>query len=163
MISRDPASKVQALKDALEKLHPTIEQICKKSSSPGIPLGVVYDGEIIHRANFGYRDVLARTKPDSDTIYSIGSMTKALTAAAVGMLVEDGLLQWDTPFREILPDFGEGLAEIGGMITCVDLLSHRTGMASPDTFFYQDSKVLLLKKGEEIKTFNHSEQKYGFR
>ena len=149
--------------ERLENLEPIISKICEESSCSGLSLGVLHHGEVVHKANYGYRDVKAKTPPDSDTLYSINSMTKAMTAAAIGILVEDGLMRWDTPVYTILPGFGKNHGEVGKMITIVDLLSHRSGMISPDTFFFQDYNEILLRKGQEVKTFNYGKQKGAFR
>ena len=143
----------------LENLEPIISKICEESSCSGLSLGVLHYGEVVHKANYGYRDVKAKTPPDSDTLHSINSMTKAMTAAAIGILVEDGLMRWDTPVHTILPEFGKNHGEVGKMITIVDLLSHRSGMISPDTFFFQDYNEILLQKGQEVKTFNYANVK----
>ena len=81
----------------LENLEPIISKICQESSCSGLSLGVLHCGKVVHEADYGYRDVEAKTHPDSDTLYSINSLTKPMTAAAIGTLVEDGLMRWDTP------------------------------------------------------------------
>ena len=143
--------------ERLEDLEPVISKICEESSCSGLSIGVLHHGMVVHKANYGYRDVEAKTPPDSDTLYAINSMTKAMTAAAIGILVEDGLIRWDTPVHTILP------GEVGKMITITDLLSPRSGMVSPDTFFFQDYNEVLLQKGQEVKTFNYGRQKGVFR
>ena len=131
--------------ERLENLEPVISKICEESGCSGLSLGVLHHSKVVHRADYGYRDVQAKIPPASDTLYSINSMTKAMTGAAIGILVEDGLMRWDTPIHTILPAFGENHGEIGKMITIVDLLSHRSGMISPDTFFFQDYNEILLQ------------------
>lgn len=149
--------------ERLENIRPLIQKICEESSSSGLSLGVLHRGQVIYRDNFGHRDVESGKLPDSNTLYNINSMTKALTAAAIGILVEEGATQWDMPVQEALPAFGDGHGEIGRMITIADLLSHRSGIASPDTFFFQDNNELLLEKHDAIKAFNYGKQRGGFR
>lgn len=149
--------------EKLENFEPIIRKICHESSCSGLSLRVLHHGKVVHKADYGYRDVEAKTPPDSDTLYSINSMTKAMTAAAIGILVEDGLMRWDTPIYTILPEFGKNHGEVGKMITIVDLLSHRSGMISPDTFCFQDYNEMLLQKGQEVKTFNYGKPKGAFR
>lgn len=100
----------------LENIRPLIQEICEVSSSSGLSLGVLHEGQVLYRDNFGHRDVESREPPNSDTFYNINSMTKAVTAAATGVLVEEGLTQWNKPVRELLPAFGDGHGEIGKMI-----------------------------------------------
>ena len=73
--------------ERLQLLERVIVDICQISGVPGLSYGVSHHGETIHRANFGFRDVDANLAPTSDTIYGIGSMSKAFTAAAIGILV----------------------------------------------------------------------------
>ncbi len=156
-------TEVQADIERLENVRPLIQRICKESSSSGLSLGVLHQGQVLYKDNFGHRDVDSGKSPNSDTLYNINSMTKALTAAAIGILVEEGMTQWNTPIQRILPAFGDGHGEIGRMITIADLLSHRSGIASPDTFFFQDNNELLLEKHDAIRTFNYGKQRGGFR
>lgn len=156
-------TELQADTERLENIRPLIHKICKASSSSGLSLGVSHRGQVLYRDNFGHRDVESRKAPDSNTLYNINSMTKALTAAAIGILVEDGITKWNMPVREILPSFGDGHGEIGRMITIADLLAHRSGIASPDTFFFQDNNELLLEKHDAIKTFNYGKERGAFR
>ena len=88
--------------ERLENLEPNISKICEESSCSGLSLGILHHGEIVHQANYGYRNVKAKTLPESDTLYAINSMIKAITAAAIGILVEDGLMRWDTRIHTIL-------------------------------------------------------------
>ena len=90
-------------------------------------------------------------------------MTKVMTAAAIGILVEDGLMRWDTPVHTILPGFGKNHGEVGKMTTIVDLLSLCSGINFPDTFFFQDYNEILLQKGQEVEIFNYGKQKGAFR
>ena len=149
--------------ERLENTKPLVQEICEVSSSSGLSLGVLHQGQMLYRDSFGHRDVESGKAPDSDTLYNINSMTKALTAAAMGILVEEGKAQWNMPVQEVIHDFGDGHGEIGRMITIADLLSHRSGIASPDTFFFQDNNELLLDKHDAIKAFNYGKQKGGFR
>lgn len=160
---RHKSPEQNATTERLEKLESIIMEICKVSASPGVSLGVLHGGEVIHLANFGYLNIESKKAPDPNTIYSINSMTKALTAIAFGILIEDGKFQWDTPVYTVLDGFGRGHGKIGEIITVTDHLSHRTGIISPDTFFFQDHNVLLLKKHEAIKTFDYANQKQVFR
>ena len=160
---RQSSQDLWEVAERLENLEPVISKICQEFSCSGLSLGVLHCGKVVHRFDYGYRDVEAEKPPTSNTLYSINSMTKAMTAAAIGILVEDGLMCWDTPIHTILPEFGKDHGEVGKMMTIVDLLSHRSGMISPDTFFFQDYNAVLLQKGQEVKTFNYGNRKGSFR
>ena len=68
-------------------------------------------------------------------------------------------MRWDTPIHTILPGFGKNHGEVGKLITIVDLLSHRSGMISPDTFFF----LILLQEGQGVKAWNYGKPKGAFR
>ena len=97
----------------LKALEPTFEELLTISCAPGLSLGVLHQGKIIHTAHFGRQDSLNPTPPNDDTIYHAVSLTKALTSSEVARLVEEGILDWDVPIREYLPVFSRRTDEIG--------------------------------------------------
>ena len=68
----------------------------------------------------------------SDTLFAIGSATKAFTAATVGALVDDGLLEWERPLRDYLPELRLHDPVVTDRLSVVDLLSHRSGLPRHD-------------------------------
>jgi CubicO group peptidase (beta-lactamase class C family) len=79
----------------------------------------------VHTANYGDRDYEVRLALDSDTLYWAGSLSKSMTAAVIGMLVEDKSLSWDSIVSNILPDFEHQSVDVRDHCTIADLLSHR--------------------------------------
>jgi CubicO group peptidase (beta-lactamase class C family) len=132
------------------------------SRSAGLSYGVLYQGQIIHTEHFGYCDVEAKVKPDDDTLYYIGSLTKAITATAVGILVDDGKIAWDTQISDFPPEFHRRNEDLNtGTIT--DLLAHRMGFASENCFWIQGNQRLLLPKDQKIPITNYLESVIPFR
>ena len=117
------------LQQRLKDLSPTINEILRISGTAGASVGVLHSNEVVYTANFGYRDVEEETPPDQDTIYYIASLSKFMTAAGIGKLVEDGKLQWTDLVSTALPDFQHRDAHIRTHATIIDILSHRTGLA----------------------------------
>ena len=72
---------------------------------PGAAVAVVAGGKIVLQEGFGRRDVEEDLPVTPDTSMALASATKAFTAATVGALVDDGLLDWDEPVRRHIPDF----------------------------------------------------------
>ena len=99
---------------------------------PGCAIAAVRDGDVVLAAGWGRRDLEAELPVTSGTLFAIGSVTKAFTAAAVGALVDDGLLEWEHPLREYLPDLRLHDPVVTDRLTVVDLLSHRSGMPRHD-------------------------------
>jgi CubicO group peptidase (beta-lactamase class C family) len=99
---------------------------------PGCAVAAVQDGYVVLAAGWGQRDLDAKLPVTSDTLFAIGSTTKAFTAATVGALVDDGLLEWERPLRDYLPELRLYDPVVTDRLTVVDLLSHRSGLPRHD-------------------------------
>jgi CubicO group peptidase (beta-lactamase class C family) len=112
----------------LNSLTEFAEKVMAEWVVPGMAVGVVKDGEVVYMKGFGYSDVEKQLPVTSKTLFAIGSSTKAFTAMAVGMLVDDGKLNLDTSVIDYMPDFRlyDDYATLH--TTPRDLLCHRTGM-----------------------------------
>jgi len=99
---------------------------------PGCAIAAVRDGEVALATGWGRRDVEAELPVTSGTLFAIGSTTKAFTASTVGALVDDGLLEWERPVRDYLPDLRLHDLVATDRLTVVDLLSHRSGLPRHD-------------------------------
>lgn len=96
---------------------------------PGAVLAIVRGEEVIFARGFGVADIEKQTPVTPDTPFFIGSTTKAFTATLVGMLVDEGRMQWDDPVEKYLPEFKLPVRSNtpGDRATLRDVLSHRTG------------------------------------
>jgi CubicO group peptidase (beta-lactamase class C family) len=72
---------------------------------PGIAIAVVKDGKVLAARGFGVRKLGAPEQVDGKTLFEVASNSKAFTAAALAMLVDEGKLAWDDPVTKHLPDF----------------------------------------------------------
>lgn len=120
--------------DRLEQLCRELEAQRVQLQIPGMALGVVQDGKLVLARGFGESNMAAGTATQPESLFAVGSTTKAFTATLAGMLVGDGKMAWDDPITQYLPEFrlpirnaGEGAA-----VTLRDLLSHRTGFTRTD-------------------------------
>ncbi|KAF8439508.1 putative D-aminoacylase [Terfezia claveryi] len=129
----------------LQDLRPVVAEIVHFSGAAGLSLGVLHHGEIIHFDNFGHRDISLQQIADENTSYIIGSLTKAMTAAMVGILVDEGKLSWKTPLGELLPEY-----EIGDL-TLVDLLSHRSGLPGLDALWLRPRGVVGIGREDALR------------
>ncbi|MDA1259459.1 MAG: serine hydrolase [Planctomycetota bacterium] len=117
----------QQLIDA-QTLSSLVESARVDHRIPGLALAVVRDGELVFAEGFGLADMESARAADADTLFAIGSTTKALTTTLLAMLGEDGRIAWDDPVMQHLPEFR--LAPRGGEagdVTIRDLVCHRTG------------------------------------
>ena len=95
---------------------------------PGCAVAVVRDGEVVLTAGWGHRDVEQDLPVTADTLFAMGSVTKAFTATVVGTLVDDGQLDWEQPLRDYVPEVRLSDPQVTDRLTVVDLLSHRSGL-----------------------------------
>ena len=96
---------MEALRARLTALRPILEEMMSLTGTAGAAYGVIYRGEVIYTTNIGYRDVDEKLPVNEDTVFQVASLSKASVAAAVGMLVEDKLMDWNTPLKYILPEW----------------------------------------------------------
>lgn len=136
------------LANALAAVGPVLQQICNITGTPGISIGVLHQGEIVHTASYGFRDLELQLAPDEETSWLICSITKSITAAMIGMMVDEGKLSFSTQLREIFPEFHRQDAQAN--ITVDDLLSMRTGIAPYDGLWLSSNNQILLDRSEAI-------------
>jgi CubicO group peptidase (beta-lactamase class C family) len=109
----------------LQGLEGFVEQVRTDWKVPGIAVAIVEDGKIVHAKDYGQRDVKRGQPVTPDTLFAIGSCSKAFTAAALGILADDKTLEWDKPRRMYLPDLEGGkvtfLMNKAGEIDCVSV------------------------------------------
>jgi CubicO group peptidase (beta-lactamase class C family) len=113
-----------------------VEQVMKEWKVPGIAVAIVKDGKIVYANGYGYRDVKRQLKVTPDTLFAIGSCSKAFTAAALGMLVDEKKLEWDKSVRTYLPELMLHDEYATAHIRPRDLVSHQSGLPRHDLVWY---------------------------
>ncbi|MFO7699733.1 MAG: serine hydrolase domain-containing protein, partial [Acidimicrobiia bacterium] len=68
-------------------------------------IAIVYKGDVIYKGGLGYRDVENKKPVTENTLFPIGSNTKPMTGVLASILVEKGLLNWNTPVKKYYPEF----------------------------------------------------------
>lgn len=117
-----------------------IQQAMKDWDVPGLSIAVIKDESVVFLKGYGLREVGEPGKVDENTLLAAGSTTKAFTAAAIGMLVDEGKLNWDDPVVRHVPTFRLADPYLTDNITVRDLLTHRAGLPNTD-FFYFDPET----------------------
>lgn len=121
----------------LETLAADIEADRLALHLPGLALAIVQDGRLIFARGFGLADVETGRAVTPETLFAIGSTTKAFTATLAGMLADEGKLAYDDPVTRHIPWFTPPVqAAAGEELTLRDLLAHRTGFARMDILWY---------------------------
>ena len=95
---------------------------------PGLGVTVVENGKVTLAKGYGVKKLGTQDRCDENTVFGIASNTKAMTAALIGMLVEEGKLAWDAPVTRYLPDFQMSDPVVTKLMTVRDLLVHRSGL-----------------------------------
>jgi CubicO group peptidase (beta-lactamase class C family) len=129
-----------------------VAKAVKDWGAVGLAVAVVKDGRTIYAKGYGVRTLGQPEAVDSDTRFAIGSTTKAITAAAIGMLVDDGKLRWDDPVTKYLPAFELADPYVTREVTVRDLLTHRAGLANGDVLWYrsENSAEEVLRRARFI-------------
>ncbi|KAK1750428.1 beta-lactamase/transpeptidase-like protein [Echria macrotheca] len=152
MTSQDEA----AILARLSETSSLIESIRAITGNPGVSVGVLHHGKPIYAANYGYRDVATKTPPDSDTIFPVGSLTKAMVATLFAALVEEGKVSFETKLSDLVPEYNQPsedlrCKELATEANLIDLLAHRLGITMGNNFWSQKSQQVLVDKAETAK------------
>lgn len=146
-------------KQRLEGLDTLVENALKDYEVPGIAIGVVVDGQLIYSKGFGYRDFENNKPVTPDTLFGIGSCTKAFTSFVAGTLIDEGLLEWDTLVVDVLPNFRLYDEYATYHMRLRDLLTHRSGMPRHDYMWYNSK----LSRADLIQRLRYLEPASDFR
>jgi CubicO group peptidase (beta-lactamase class C family) len=118
----------QATTSAPADLDAYVERVMKTFEVPGISLAIVKDGKTVVAKGYGVRKAGEAAPVDARTQFGIASNTKVATAVALGLLVEEGKLEWDAPVVRYLPWFQMSDPYVTREMTIRDLLVHRSGL-----------------------------------
>ncbi|MBK6794904.1 MAG: serine hydrolase [Anaerolineales bacterium] len=152
-----------------QQLNETISKTLAAWNIPGGAVAVV-QGDDVFTQGYG---VLEAGKPEAvnaDTIFAIGSTTKAFTSALIGMLVDEGKLAWDDLVIQYIPEFELYDDWVARHVTVRDLLCHRLGLERAQKIYYHrgyDQREIIrrmkyLKPAVGFRTgFNYANQQYG--
>lgn len=121
----------------LKGFEPYMDQILKEWNIAGAGVGIVYKDKLIYAKGFGYRDYGQKLPVTPKTLYQIASNTKLFTAVSIGMLVDQGKLDWDKPVRSYVPSIEFYNNDLNTSVTIRDMLSHRTGISRHDLIWYK--------------------------
>lgn len=105
-----------------------VASVMKQFEVPGMGIAIVKDGQVVLAKGYGVKRLGSSDKVDADTRFGIASNTKAFTALALGMLVEEGKLEWDAPVVNYLPQFMMWDSWVTRQITVRDILVHNSGL-----------------------------------
>ena len=133
---------------------------------PGMAIGIIYDGQLVFSRGYGVKEIEKPATPDANTLFAIASNTKAITATIIGMLVDEGLLEWDDKVKDHLPYFALSNPWLTTQATIADLLSHRIGFGtfSGDVIWYKSTKSAeeIIRRVAHLQLTHEFRAGYGY-
>ncbi|MFT5732375.1 MAG: CubicO group peptidase (beta-lactamase class C family) [Planctomycetota bacterium] len=130
LLAQASASQEPAVAQAdFSALRAALTSNLESAHVPGMAIAIVRDDKVVFAEGFGFADLELKRPATPETMFAIGSSSKAFTSAAIGMLVDEGKMEWDAPVTTYLPEFELAIdaQEDGDVLTVRDLLCHRTG------------------------------------
>jgi CubicO group peptidase (beta-lactamase class C family) len=118
-------------------LKDILRETRKTWHAPGIALAVVQDDKVVYVGGVGVLELGSDKPVTKDTLFPIGSCTKAFTATALAILVDDGKADWDDKVSKHLPWFRLKDPLADSDVRLRDLLCHRIGLAAHDLLWYR--------------------------
>jgi CubicO group peptidase (beta-lactamase class C family) len=120
----------------LEELDAMVSQALEAFHVPGAAVSIIIDGKTALTKGYGFRDLDQRLPVTENTLFAIGSCTKAFTTYVLGQLVEEGKLCWDDLVIDYIPEFRLKDPYTTYHLTIRDLASHQSGLARHDLLWW---------------------------
>ena len=157
-----PVARARA---ALEGFDQVVEQALQDFNVPGAAVAVVVDSEVVLARGFGQRDLAEELPVTPNTLFAIGSATKAFTTAVLGTLVDEGLVSWDDPVIKHMPEFRLLDRHATHELTVRDLVTHRSGLPRHDLVWYNSpaSRLELVDRLEFLEPFADLRQRFHYQ
>lgn len=147
------------LRTSLEGLDEFIDEQLQLWNGVGTAVAVIHKDEVVWQKGYGYRDLESKLEVTSNTLFAIGSSTKAFTAATAALLVDQGILDWDTPVKSYMKDFRMFDPVATEHITIRDMLCHRSGLPRHELVWYNSPRT----REELVRTLQYLEPNQDFR
>lgn len=163
-LSSAPAHPQPLPPPALRDLDGYVEAAMRDWQVPGLALAVVTRDSVLYARGYGVLELGRPERVNEHTLFSIASTTKAMTAAALGMLVDEGVLSWDDPVRKWLPEFELSDPYVTRELTVRDLLTHRTGVAREDNLWLATpfDRAEVLRRARFLPQVAPFRARYGY-
>ncbi len=129
----------------------------------GLAVSVVKDGKLIHAKGYGYSSIESKKAVDENTLFAIASNSKAFTAAALAILVDEGKLSLKDKVVKHIPEFTMYNSYVRENFTIEDLLCHRSGLGlgAGDLMIFPDGGDYTIK--DVLKSFQYQKPVSSFR
>ncbi len=148
----------------LTGLDTFVNKVLKDWKAPGITIAVVEKNKIVFTGGFGFRNLEKKLPVTENTLFAIGSCTKAFTASILGMLEKEGKVNLDKPVRTYLPELKFFNDYLNDHVTLRDMMTHRTGLPRHDLSWYGSpaTRAELLKRIQYLEPSAELREKYQY-
>ncbi|MDO5654518.1 MAG: serine hydrolase [Flavobacteriaceae bacterium] len=145
------------------QLDSLVKRAIQKFDVPGISLGIIENGKIIYAKGHGVRSINNQKPMNENTLVGIASNSKGFTCFAIGMLVDEGKINWDDKVRTYIPEFKMYDPFVSEEFTIRDLVTHRSGLSlgAGDLMFFPEGNDMSID--ELIQGVSHLKPESSFR
>lgn len=148
----------------LKGLDEYITQAMKDWDVPGLSVAVVKDDAVVLAKGYGVRKLGESATVDKDSLFAVGSTSKAFTAACLAILVDEGKIKWDDPATKYLPSLQMNDPYVTRELTVRDLLTHRCGLGRIEMIWYGQpvGRDEVLRRVRYLKPSASFRSKFGY-
>jgi CubicO group peptidase (beta-lactamase class C family) len=148
----------------LKGLDTFVARVLKEWHAPAVTIAVVEKNKVVYTGGFGYRDLEKKLPVTENTLFAIGSCTKAFTASMIGMLQQEEKLDIDKPVRNYLPELKFYNEYTNNHATLRDMMTHRTGLPRHDFSWYGSTATRneLLERIQYLEPSAELREKYQY-
>ena len=133
-LSAEDIAAARQTRDATlqSKVDSLVRPLVDTGHTPGVVVGVLLADGSTHFYGYGVANQINHRKPDGDTLFAVGSLSKGYLAAVTALLVDEGKLSWDDTLETLLPP-GTSLSMDARTITLLQLATHTSGLPRQPT------------------------------
>lgn len=148
----------------LEKIDSMMNQALETFQIPGMSVGIVVDGKVVLTKGYGVRNFSENSPVTENSLFAIGSCSKAFTTFALGQLVDEGMITWDDPVIKYIPEFRLHDIHATHHLTIKDLVTHRSGLPRHDFVWYNSkfSRSELLNRLQHLEPTSDIREKFQY-
>lgn len=149
----------------LQGIDADLQKVLTDWKAAGFAVAVIEKDKIVYAKGFGVKNISTREPVTENTLFAIGSCTKAFTASLIGMLAEEKKLDYDEPVRTYLPALQFYNNDMNNLITLRDMMSHRTGLPRHDLSWYlnqSEDRDSLIQRIKYMEPTYRPKEKYQY-
>lgn len=150
--------------DLTAGLDAFIARALQDSQVPGIAVAIIAHDRVVYSKGFGVQGLKTKKPVTADTLFEIGSMSKAFTSTAIAMLTDAGQVKWDDSAASRVKDFQLADPVLTREVSIRDLVSHRTGVANDNLVFWGSglSTSELIQRAKYLPTHSPIRTKFEY-